>query len=243
MHGRSEDKLRKAMDYVKRMSGSERIRGYLADFESLEQVKAMGERIRAENPKIDILINNAGVFNPKNRLTHDAYETTWQVNVIVPYLLTNILLPCVQQAKDGRVIMVSSISQCSRLDFDNLQQEKGYSAHDAYSTSKLADAMLCYELSSRIKDTGITVNTLDPGTVNTKMLKEGWGDFGIDIDAANDQFWLATDPKLAGISGKYFVSRSERKSSSFAYDEANLKRLLEELESQCNAVLSNVKKN
>jgi len=107
--------------------------------------------------------------------TCDGYETTWQVNVLAPFLLTSKLIPCVEKSEMRRVIMVSSISQSSSLDFSNLQQEKGYSAHNAYSISKLADAMIAYELAERLESKGITVNTLDPGTVNTKMLLEGWG--------------------------------------------------------------------
>uniref|UniRef100_A0A7S3Y966 Protochlorophyllide reductase n=2 Tax=Lotharella globosa TaxID=91324 RepID=A0A7S3Y966_9EUKA len=93
---------------------------------------------------------------------------------MAPFLLTHALLPNLKKSPKGRVIIVSSISQSSSLDFDNLQQQKGYSAHNAYSISKLADAMIAYELADKLQGTGVTVNTLDPGTVNTKMLLEGY---------------------------------------------------------------------
>eukprot|EP00470_Lotharella_oceanica_P005155 CAMPEP_0170176186 /NCGR_PEP_ID=MMETSP0040_2-20121228/9130_1 /TAXON_ID=641309 /ORGANISM="Lotharella oceanica, Strain CCMP622" /LENGTH=145 /DNA_ID=CAMNT_0010418433 /DNA_START=36 /DNA_END=470 /DNA_ORIENTATION=+ len=144
---------------------------------------------------------------------------------MAPFLLTHTLLPNIKKALKGRVIIVSSISQSSSLDFDNLQQQKGYSAHNAYSISKLADAMIAYGMAEKLQGTGITVNTLDPGTVNTKMLLEGWGPCGISISEANDQFWLATSPELENTSGRYYVYRNERTSSRFAYAAENKDRL------------------
>mmetsp|Transcript_34461 Transcript_34461/g.55502 ORF Transcript_34461/g.55502 Transcript_34461/m.55502 type:complete len:101 (-) Transcript_34461:69-371(-) len=92
--------------------------------------------------------------------------------------------------------------------------------------------MLAYELSDRLQKNGekITVNTLDPGTVNTKMLLDGWGPCGIEVSQANDQFWLATSPTVKGVSGKYFVYRNERSSSRYAYDVSNREKLWRHLE-------------
>eukprot|EP00960_Hanusia_phi_P051312 760719-Hanusia_phi.AAC.4 len=83
----------------------------------------------------------------------------------------------------------------SSIDFDNLNMEKGFSSHGSYSLSKLCNAMHAIELAERMKKRHphITVNTLDPGTVNTKMLLAGWGMCGIDVERANNQFNLATD--------------------------------------------------
>jgi len=92
-------------------------------------------------------------------------------------VLTHALLDCVT----SRIVNVSSISASSRIDFNNLNQEKGYSSHDAYSLSKLAMQMVTAELAARIQRPGLVTNTLDPGTVNTKMLFEGWGPCGIEV--------------------------------------------------------------
>jgi len=107
-------------------------------------------------------------------------EETFAVNVLAPFVVTSLLLPLLT-AKDGsRIVIVSSISQCSDIrDWDDvMKREKRYSDHLAYSESKLMDAMLTMEMADRLKKLGagrITVNTLDPGTVNTKMLLAGWG--------------------------------------------------------------------
>lgn len=99
------------------------------------------------------------------------------MNVLAPFLLTRLLLSHVKE----RIVNVSSISAASSIDWDNLQQEKGYSNHGAYSLSKLALQMLTVEMARRLQPRGLQVACLDPGTVNTKMLRAGWGTGGIDV--------------------------------------------------------------
>ena len=91
--------------------------------------------------------------------------------MLSPFLLTSLLLDTVAKAPEPRIVITSSISQSSSLDWDNLQMEKGFSAHGSYSSSKLCNAMHCIELSERLKASmpHVTANTLDPGTVNTKV--------------------------------------------------------------------------
>jgi NAD(P)-dependent dehydrogenase (short-subunit alcohol dehydrogenase family) len=103
------------------------------------------------------------------RETDDGFEETWAVNVLAPYLLTGLLLPLLQD----RVVNVSSISAGSSIDWDNLQQEKGYSDHGAYSLSKLAMQMLTVRMAQLLQPRGLQVACLDPGTVNTKVLLAG----------------------------------------------------------------------
>lgn len=102
---------------------------------------------------------------------------TWAVNMVAPFLLTSLLLDTITD----RIINVSSISAGSHVDWDNLQMEKGFSSHSAYSLSKLAVQLFTAELAPRVAARGIVVNTLDPGTVNTKMLGAGWGMSGIPV--------------------------------------------------------------
>jgi short chain dehydrogenase len=107
--------------------------------------------------------------------TEDGFERTWAVNVIAPFLLTHLLLPIVSE----RVVNVSSISASSKLDFGDLNAEKGFSANKAYGASKLAMQMFTAELARRAP--AVTTLSLDPGTVNTKMLYAGWGPCGMDV--------------------------------------------------------------
>ena len=113
------------------------------------------------------------------RKTADGFEQTWAVNVLAPFVLT----ACLSSRIRDRVINVSSISASSSIDWNNLQQEKGFSSHNAYSLSKLAIQMLTANMAKQLDPHGVTVSCLDPGTVNTKMLLAGWGKIGVEVCA------------------------------------------------------------
>lgn len=153
---------------------------------------------------------------------------TFAVNVLAPYLLTTELLAPLHAGTRPRLINVSSISQShTPLDFDNLQMEKGFSAHASYAISKLCMVCLTWDMADALTaaKSPVTVNTLDPGTVNTKMLLAGWGPCGMEVRDANDQFWLATSPEVEGKTRKYYVSRVERDVARCANDAAMRARL------------------
>mmetsp|Transcript_49938 Transcript_49938/g.159821 ORF Transcript_49938/g.159821 Transcript_49938/m.159821 type:complete len:165 (-) Transcript_49938:1265-1759(-) len=145
---------------------------------------------------------------------------TFAVNVLAPFLLTALLLDTVKRGSDPRIVNVSSISQSgSPIDFSNLRGEKGYSAHMAYSMTKLANAMFTYDLARILEGTGVTCNCLDPGTVNTKMLLSGWGPCGIEVGSADNEFNLATSPTYADVTGIYHVGGRASSGSPFGRDE------------------------
>ena len=146
-------------------------------------------------------MHNAGVFSEDFITTSEGLELTLAVNVVAPFILTSHLLPVLlldSDAKDTsntpnsrRIVIASSISQCSSVrDWKDLNyNQRRYSAHGAYSESKLLDAMLSCEFAERLQERGygpdrITCNSLDPGTVNTKMLMAGWGPIGMNVENA-----------------------------------------------------------
>eukprot|EP00815_Leptocylindrus_aporus_P001570 CAMPEP_0116060848 /NCGR_PEP_ID=MMETSP0322-20121206/6674_1 /TAXON_ID=163516 /ORGANISM="Leptocylindrus danicus var. apora, Strain B651" /LENGTH=296 /DNA_ID=CAMNT_0003545575 /DNA_START=230 /DNA_END=1120 /DNA_ORIENTATION=- len=234
VHGRDPDRIKAACAQVRAESGF----GFasavpaMADLSSLKGcqtlISAVTTACLAKSTQLDLIINNAGVFSDgmgRKVVGELELEETFAVNVLAPFVLTSQLLPLLT-AKDGsRIIIVSSISQSNDIgDWDDLQFEKrSYSAHRAYSESKLLDAMLTMEMAERLSNAGflsnrVTVNTLDPGTVNTKMLLAGWGPCGIEVERALDQTWLATSDDVSGETGKYYVGRQMRRASSAAYD-------------------------
>lgn len=132
---------------------------------------------------------------------------TWAVNVLAPFLLTQLLLPCVSWA----VVNTASISAGSTIDLTDLQGERrGYSAHGAYSLSKACNIAFTRKLAAMLSAAGggVTTVALDPGTVNTKMLLAGWGRIGMDVAEADHTFALASDDAaLLNNCGAYFIGR------------------------------------
>jgi len=232
VHGRDSARIKTACEEVKAVSQyfpADATIPALADLSSLEGCKHLVSIVQDTCPtQLDLVINNAGVFSDgygrKVVGEHDL-EETFAVNVLAPFVVTSLLLPLLT-VKDGtRIIVVSSISQSYQIeDWDDLQFERRhYSAHRSYSESKLLDAMLCFEFADRLTAAGfdtsrVTCNTLDPGTVNTKMLLAGWGACGIPVKKALDQTWLATSDEVERVTGQYFVGRHNRKAASSAYD-------------------------
>lgn len=219
IHGRSSSRVEQTIEELTAdHESSDRSPpiGFVADLSSFSDVRRFAQdlRRRMETP-LTGLINNAGVYLPQRTTTTDGFETTWQVNVASPFLLTSLLLS--EDLVKEKIVNVASISAAYSIDLNNTQHEIGYSAHGAYSLSKLANIVFSNALASRLAASGssITSNALDPGTVNTKMLLEGWGPIGISVENANDQFFVATE--VQG-SGKYFVSRQERRPPPPAMD-------------------------
>lgn len=197
--------------------------------------KLVGEamaKCQERNLKLQVLMNNAGVYSEDLILTPDGLELTLAVNVLAPFVITSLLLEKLLEAK-SRIVIASSVSQCRSIrDWEDLSYgRRNYSAHAAYSESKLLDAMLTMEFADRLKAAGIgpdriTCNCLDPGTVNTKMLLAGWGRIGIDVEDALDETWLCTSPEVEDVSGQYFTYKTPRRASE-SYDRNERKKLWE----------------
>ena len=167
--------------------GAKDVHYFNADLADLEEVERLADDVMASVNQIDVLINNAGVFDPTPAKSAQGYDMTWAVNVMAPFLLTRRLLPLVAKSQDPcpRIITTSSISQSYVLPpvqelFVKTASPK--SAHRAYSDSKLGDHMLTVQLAKLLerekKLSHVKCLTMDPGTVNTKMLLSGWGACG-----------------------------------------------------------------
>lgn len=259
LHGRDRARLDAAAARVDAAAGSGGgvAASYVRDFASLDDVRGLARDVLDHHPALHLLANNAGVFasGAERQLTRDGRELTFQVNVLAPFLLTGRLLPRIletaAESDDVRILNVSSISQTPSIDFDDLEAEKSYSDHRAYSHSKTMMRAFSFELHARVAALAagpkllterraaayraVSVLTCDPGTVNTKMLLAGWGPCGIETYEANDQFALLTDPKFANAEhrGGYHVNlarrrRPEQDSEAEREDRRRLWRVLEE---------------
>ena len=203
IHGRSASRIKQAIADVKSFAQipEDKIFSVEADISTVDGcnhlVHSVQSIIEKNNLSLDILMNNAGVFEEEYTLTSDGLEMTFAVNVMAPFVITSKLLPDLlkNNLNQSRIVIASSISQCYSIDdWDDLQcHKRQYRTHRAYSESKLFDAMLAAEFGSRLEDAGIprdkiTCNSLDPGTVNTKMLLAGWGACGINVKDAKGRY-------------------------------------------------------
>src|SRR5579871_1588260 len=142
----------------------------LADFRSLAEVRDLAMRVLATVPRLDVLVNNAGGAFFSRRLTRDGFETTFAVNHLAPFLLTNLLLPRLLASSPARIVNVASAAHRGQaLDFDDLMSAHDYKLMRAYGRSKLANILFTRALARRLAGRGVTANALHPGVVNTRI--------------------------------------------------------------------------
>ena len=226
IHGRNKEKVHKVVDEIKTQSGNKKIKGFTADFSSLEEVRSFADDIKKETHSIDVLINNAGAGFADERYSRDGYELRLAVNYLAPFLLTHLLLPELKNAAPSRIVNVSSAGQ-SPVNFDDIMLEKNFNSTQAYCQSKLALIMFTIDMAEKLKDDDITVNALHPGTyLDTNMVRRSnINPLGKPETGADAEIYLAVSPDLKNSTGKYFNVKSEARAMSQAYDKLARKRL------------------
>jgi NAD(P)-dependent dehydrogenase (short-subunit alcohol dehydrogenase family) len=171
--------------------------------------------------RLHVLINNAGTFQAERRLTEDDLETTFAVNYLAPFLLTNELLRLLEESSPSRIINVASIAHLNaKVDWNNLQGERWYDGFQAYALSKLGLVLFTYELAERLKGLAVMANCLHPGVIKTKLLQAGFGDYpgSPPEKGARTPIYLASSSEVRGVSGEYFVECRPAKSSPLSYN-------------------------
>ena len=197
LHGRNPDKLRVASDEIGGLTES-----YIADLSSLEDVKRLAKDIRSKHDRLDVLINNAGVYKTQDPILSNGQDIRFVVNTLAPYALTRDLLPIMPN--DGRIINLSSAAQAP-VDIDALRGDKRVGDMAAYAQSKLAITIWSQELAKTLPD-GPVVLSVNPGSLlATKMVKEGFGVAGHDLRIGADILCrLALDKAYETESGRYW---------------------------------------
>ncbi len=234
IHGRNKARGMEILEEVKKINpnGATYVN---ADLSSLAKVKKMASELSKAHDHIDVLINNAGVFQRGQIFSDDGYELTFAVNHLAHFSLSLQLLPLLRKAEQGRIITVSSVAHNNspRNDFSDMLDINSYIDYSAYALSKLANILFANELADRLNNTNITSNSLHPGVITTKLLFEGFGISGSPAEkGCMTSVFLASDEALAGTSGKYFSDSTETQPSAFALDPTarkNLWKLSEEI--------------
>lgn len=241
---RNADKGRAAVAAVThRLGGEAQVQLVVFDLADLSSVRRGAAEILEQAPRIDVLVNNAGLVLSERSETVDGFEATFATNHLGPFLLTNLLLDRIRASSPARIVNVASTAHSAArkgIPFDDLQSEKKYATMRVYGQSKLANILFTQELARRLDGTGVTANSLHPGTVRTGY--GGDGDargllaFGIKISSpfflspakgARTSVYLASDPAVAGVSGEYFVKCKARQPKPWARDPEAARRLWE----------------
>jgi retinol dehydrogenase-14 len=224
-----------AVAEIKRQTGNEAVEFLTADLTSQQSIRRLADDFKSKYRQLHVLVNNAGGVFPRTR-TVDGLEKTFALNHLAYFLLTELLLDVLEASAPARIVSVSSEAERGgKINFDDLQSHKKYSAMRAYCQSKLANVMWTYELARRLEGTGVTANCLHPGAVATS--------FGGSIPVVNwfyklagrfmrtpekgaeTVIYLASSPEVEGVTGKYFQDCRPITSAPRSYDLEVARRL------------------
>jgi len=227
---------------VKKKSTNDLEELLVADFSSLASVRSLAKEFSDGHDSLHVLDNNAGLVSAFRTVTVDGFETTFQVDYLSHFLLTNLLLPLLKKSAPSRIINISSVAQYrEHLDMNDLQTKRGYGVMKAYSRAKLAQVLFTYELARRLEGTGVTVNSLHPGAVATNIWGRAFGPaafvgrvsklFLISPEkGAETPVFLASSAEVEGVTGKYFENKQEKRSAEDSYDVDLAQKLWNESE-------------
>jgi NAD(P)-dependent dehydrogenase (short-subunit alcohol dehydrogenase family) len=199
----------------------------IADLASLSQTRSMAETLNTKLDRLDVLINNAGVFMNDFQKSEEGFEMTFAVNHLAHFLLTLALLSLLEKSAPSRIINVSSIAhQGGGIDFDTLNSPQYFDGYRSYCLSKLANILFTRQLVVELEGTGITANSLHPGVVTTKLLWAGFNIEGVGLEeGAETTVYCASSPELEDVSGEYFIKCKPTSPSKQACDDEAAREL------------------
>jgi len=210
LHGRNSAKLKAVEEDLANLPGGGTVESYVADLSDLADVEALAKAITKQHDRLDVLINNAGIFRTPDPITQNGLDVRFVVNTLAPYLLTQRLLPLL--GTTGRVVNLSSAAQAP-VEPDALAGRVRLSEDfKAYAQSKLALTMWSRSMALSLKDKGPVIVAVNPGSMlGSRMVTEGFGVAGADIGIGADILTRAAlADEFATASGQYFDNDSGR---------------------------------
>ncbi|MDC2172607.1 SDR family NAD(P)-dependent oxidoreductase [Bacteroides thetaiotaomicron] len=244
MHGRNPEKTKAAYEEVKKESGNDKVKYYLADFLSLAEVRKFADKIKEKYDYLDVLINNAGAqFTNKRETTVEGHEKTMTINIFAPHLLTEFLLPLLEKSKSARVVTVASAAHkmSGKPYLDDIELKNNYSMAKSYGISKLYVIWIMQHFVKEMQKRGISnvaFYTVHPGSAQTSLGRESTGSLGTKIiyflwkvmmnsvaEGAAPSIRCATAPELEGVTGKYYGLKGEEKPSEKYYTPQNEQKI------------------
>ncbi|MHA2357109.1 MAG: SDR family oxidoreductase [Candidatus Thorarchaeota archaeon] len=230
---RSRDRGEEAKAEIIEKTGNDQVDLMLADLSLQVQVRTLAKEISERFQSVHVLVNNAGLYRTVRTVTEEGIETTFAVNYLAHFLLTNLLLEELKAGAPARIINVAgTYHRKASMDFNDLMLESNYSGSEANNRTKLAMVLFTYELARKLEGTGVTANCLHPGMVATSLVEKDpdyprmsramynlFKRFGSSPEkGAETSIYLASSPEVEGVTGKYFEKRKEKESSDESYD-------------------------
>jgi len=233
---RSATRGEAARQDVVRDSGNSSVYLEIVDLASEESTRSFAEEFQRKYPRLDVLINNAGVYTAHREVTPDGLERTFEVNYLSGFLLTHLLLDLLKKSAPSRIVNVSSSAHSGgTIHFDDLQGEQRYGGFGAYGQSKLAQVLFTRELARRLEGTRVTVNACHPGVIRTNLGMGGTSAvvrfvrlfFKGPEKGAQTPIYLAVSPEVERVTGQYFANKHVREPSRAAQDPDVARRLFD----------------
>ena len=237
--GRDEKKCFETFKNIKNESGNDQIDFLICDLSSIKSIKKMTAEFKLKFPRLDVLINNAGGSFEKRKVTEEGFEYTWALNHLNYFVVTIELLDLLNKSAPSRIVNVSSDwHHQGKINFEDLQSEKSYSALGMYQSTKLCNVLFTKALARRLRETNVTVNAVHPGGVatniadNSSLLKQAIVFLVKPFlkspeEGAKTSIFVASNPKLELVSGKYFKNEREGNPHKQSFDENLQERLWE----------------
>ncbi len=226
---RSPEKCEAVAAQLRQASGNPLVEAMPADLSSQADIRRLAQTFHQRFNRLDVLVNNAGGYFGRLETSVDGIEKTWALNHMAYFYLTHLLLDTLKASAPARIINVSSNAhQGAVLNFDDLQSVRAYFGFISYSRSKLANVLFTYELARRLEGSGVTVNAMHPGMVMTGI----WNGTGrlagiINLfmrrialtpeEGAKTIIYLASDPAVEGVTGKYFANERAVPTNTYSY--------------------------
>ncbi len=239
--GRDREKGEATQAEIRRETGNAHVDLLIADLSLLQEVRGLAAKFQKTYQHLHVLVNNAGAIYPSRHVTSEGLETTFAVNYLAPFLLTELLVETLKASAPARIVNVSTqVHRIGSIAFDNLQGEKRYATMSNYAQAKLAVILSTYELARRLEGTGVTVNVMSPGQMSSENFNAGatgllalvtklTRPFVMTVEqGAQTEIFLATSPQVEGVTGKCFARSREIQSSRRSYDQALGQRLWQE---------------
>jgi NAD(P)-dependent dehydrogenase (short-subunit alcohol dehydrogenase family) len=228
-----------ALADVKRESGSDAVELVVGDLSLVRGARALAAEVKARFPRLDVLVNNAGISPDTFEKTAEGFEKTWATNHLGPFVFTLELLPLLEKSAPARIVNVSSsVQKGAKMSWEDPQFERTpYSMMKVYSQSKLLNVMFTSALARRVEAKRITVNALHPGVVKTNLasdlkspvMRAMFAVFKLFFvspeKGAETSVYLASSGEVEGQTGKYFEKKREVVANPLMLDEAACDRL------------------